>query len=265
MSHFGNLSGDCLRIREESPIIHNITNYVAMGISANGLLAIGASPLMSSEQEEMEEISAISSALVINLGCLERLQIEAMYIAAEAAARSGKPWVLDPVGAGVSRLRTETALDLIGTYAPSVVRGNASEIMALAGTPFRQRGVDSAEESLAAAESAAALALEHDTVVSVSGPVDIITDGKETIRIFNGHPLMPQVTAMGCTASAITAAFLAVEDNALEAAAYAMALMGVAGEKAAAKSAGPGSFAVNFIDALAGTSPEEISELLRYE
>lgn len=258
------LSEDCVLIREQQPLVHNITNYVAMGISANALLAIGASPLMSSEPLEMEDISKASDALVINLGCLERLQTEAMHKAAQAAAGAGKPWVLDPVGVGVSSLRSETARDML-VYGPSVIRANASEIMALAGAKFHHCGVDAGDESLAAVGPAVDLAQETGAIISISGPTDYITDGTTVISIFNGSPLMPRVTAMGCTATALTAAFLAVDEDALSAAAAAMALMGTAGETAAASSAGPGSFAVNFIDTLATLEPEAASKLLRYE
>ena len=265
MSHLGKFAEDCRLIRATAPLIHNITNYVAMGFSANALLAVGASPLMSSEPDEMEDISAISSALVINIGCLEQGQMKAMGIAAEAAMKSRKPWVLDPVGAGASRLRTETAAELLHRFRPSVVRGNASEILALCGIPARSRGVDSAEESKDAVRHAMELARKCGTVVSVSGPVDYITDGQEVNSVCNGSPLMPSVTAMGCTASALTAAFLAVDADTLEAASCAMALMGVAGEKAAAESDGPGSLTVKFIDTLYNLNPEEAYGMIRHE
>lgn len=265
MKPFGNFAEDCRLIRRKSPIIHNITNYVAMSLSANALLAIGASPLMSSEPDEMEDIAAVSSALVINLGCLERRQIEAMRLAAAAAERLSKPWVLDPVGAGVSRLRTDTALEWMSRYHPKVVRGNASEIMALAGSAPHSHGVDSAEDSLRAADSADALARKYGTVVSVSGPTDYITNGEQCWKVANGSPLMPVVTAMGCTASAVTAAFLAVDADALSAASCAMALMGLAGETAAARSEGPGSLSMHFIDVLSRLRPEDAYSLIRYE
>lgn len=263
MSLLGKFTEDCRLIRATAPLIHNITNYVAMEISANALLAIGASPLMSSEPEEMEEIVSLASALVINLGCLEKKQIEAMEIAASAAMKQGKPWVLDPVGAGASRLRTDTALHLLSRIRPSVVRGNASEIMALAGVSSRPHGVDSADESLEALEHAKVIAEKYGTIVSVSGPTDYITDGESVVSIKNGSPLMPSVTAMGCTASALTAAFLAVDKNALSAASCAMALMGVAGEKAASESDGPGSLRVKFIDTLYNLDPETAAGMIR--
>ncbi len=266
MPLFGtSFSDDCRNIREQSPIVHNITNYVAMNFSANALLALGASPVMSSEPLEMTEIAAACTSAVINIGCLESLQIKAMEIAASEMYRLSKPWVLDPVGAGLSRLRLDTALDLAKRFHPSVIRGNASEIMALSGEKSAARGVDTAQDSLVAEEAAKRLASATGAVVSVSGKVDLITDGTRCVRILNGSPMMPAVTAMGCTASAVTAAFLAVDGNPLRAASLAMAVMGVAGERAAAVSRGTGSFAVNFIDALSRIDPENDSELIRYE
>ena len=263
MSHLGKFTEDCHRIRQTSPLIHNITNHVAMEISANALLAIGASPLMSSEPDETEEIVSLASAVVINIGCLEQRQIEAMKKAADAALKLGKPWVLDPAGAGASRLRTDTAMELMDRFRPAVVRGNASEIMVLAGGSARPHGVDSSDDSLMALEHAGKIAKQFGTVVSVSGPTDYITDGENVASICNGSPLMPSVTAMGCTASAITAAFLAVEKDAMSAATCAMALMGVAGETAAAHCEGPGSFKVKFIDTLYNLKPEEAGKMIR--
>lgn len=266
MSRFSKFAGDCRLVREDTPIIHNITNYVAMNFSANALLAIGASPIMSSEPEEMEDISAISSALVVNIGCIEKAQAAAMEIAASIAFRTGKPWVLDPVGAGASRYRTEAALSLAKRFRPSVIRGNASEIIALSraledaaadgAKGSGSRGVDSSEESIAAVEYGKSLASALGTVVSISGAVDYVTDGTEVVSIANGTPMMHSVTATGCVASAVTAAFLAVDPDALSAASCAMAIMGTAGEEAARRSSEPGSFAVGFIDALASADPD---------
>jgi hydroxyethylthiazole kinase len=234
-----------------------------MEINANALLAIGASPLMSFCPEEMEEIVGIASALVVNIGCLDMLEIEGMRIAAATAHRLGKPWVLDPVGAGASRIRTQTALSLIRDSKPTVIRGNASEIMCLAGEQIQSRGVDSSALSSDAVEGAKALALSSGAIVSVSGPVDYITDGVNVEKIGNGHPLMARVTAMGCTASAVTGAFIAAGEEPLLAARNAMALMGVAGERAAARSAGTGSLAMNFIDELSTFVPEDYAQDIR--
>lgn len=254
---------DCALVREKSPLVHCITNYVAMGINANALLAIGASPLMSFCPEEMEEIVSISSALVVNIGCLDRHEIEGMKIAAATADRLGKPWVLDPVGAGASRIRTETSLTLIRDSHPTVIRGNASEIMCLAGQQIKSRGVDTSALSSDAVESAKALALASGAIVSVSGPVDYITDGVRVEKIGNGHPLMARITAMGCTASVVTGAFIAVGEDRLLAARNAMAVMGIAGERAAARAAGTGSMEMHFIDELSTYDPADYAKAIK--
>ena len=254
---------DCANVRKQSPLTHCITNYVAMEINANALLAIGASPLMSFAPEEMDEIVRISNALVINIGCLDRHEIEGMKAAAEAAVKYGKPWVLDPVGACASRLRTETALELIKEWHPTVIRGNASEIMVLAGSSIVSKGVDSNNSSSDALDGAKALAAITGSVVSISGATDYITDGYRVETICNGHPIMSKVTAMGCTASAITGAFAAVSRSPFEAALHAMAVMGVAGDIAAAKCKGTGSMGVEFIDALSNFDAEANAKLIR--
>ncbi len=254
---------DCLSIREKSPLVHNISNYVAMNIAANGLLAIGASPLMSFCEQEMEEIVGISSALVINIGCLNLNEIAGMRVAASTAHKLGKPWVLDPVGVGASKIRTETAMELIRDYHPSIIRGNASEIMCLAGESIASRGVDSANSSSDAISAAKALALSSGAVVSVSGETDYITDGQRVGSISNGSPMMAKVTAMGCTASAITGAFAAVDNDPFHAALNAMALMGVAGELALKQSHGTGSLAMNFIDELSLFDAEAGAKLIK--
>ena len=234
-----------------------------MSINANAWLAIGASPLMSFCPEEMEEIVGIASALVVNIGCLDRHEIEGMTIAAATAHRLGKPWVLDPVGAGASRIRTQTALDLIRNSHPTVIRGNASEIMCLAGEEITSRGVDTSALSSDAVEGAKALALSSGAIVSVSGPVDYITDGTQVATVENGHPLMARITAMGCTASVVTAAFIAAGDDTLLAARNAMALMGVAGERAAARAAGTGSMEMHFIDELSTYDPADYAKSIK--
>jgi len=243
-------------IRKASPLVHCITNYVAMEFNANALLAVGASPFMSFCKEELKEISEISDSLAINIGCLDAVQIEAMKIAASLACVSGKPWILDPVGAGATLLRKETALSLAEAYHPSVIRGNASEIMALAGVKCNSHGVDSVESSDNARSAADELALRFSTIVSVSGPKDYITDGKNNTTIESGNEMMPMVTAMGCTATALTAAFLAVSDTPFEAAANAMRLMGEAGDIALSAANGPGTLKCAFIDALYNLTTE---------
>lgn len=231
------------------PVVVNITNYLAMNFNANALLAIGASPIMSFYHKEMDDLLAIASSLVINIGCLDDNEIAGMHAAAAAAQKYGKPWVLDPVGAGASKARTGTAVELIQKYHPAIVRCNASEIMVLHGTACKTRGVDSAEPVEKARSCAREFAAQHKTVVAVSGAVDFITDGEREAEVRKGSPLMAKVTTMGCCASAICAAFAAVLPP-FEAASRAMDLMGTAGEAAVARSRGTGSLAVNFIDEL---------------
>lgn len=254
---------DCLAVRQQSPLVHNITNYVAMNIAANVLLAAGGSPLMSFCPEEMDEIVAISSALTINIGCLDMHEIAGMRAAAAAAMKYGKPWILDPVGAGASRLRTETALELIRDYHPTIIRGNASEIMCLAGLAVASKGVDSSESSSNAVDAAKQLAKAAGAVVSVSGAVDYVTDGERVESIANGHPLMGRITAMGCSATALTGAFAAVDKDAFSAALNTMAMMGVAGDMAAVSAKGTGSFQLAFLDALTNFDPAEAGKLIR--
>lgn len=266
MSFFGTFTDDCLSIRRQSPLILNITNYVAMSLSANSLLAVGASPLMSAEPLETGGLAARSAALVINIGCLEERSIVAMRTAAAAARAAGRPWVLDPAGAGASTLRTDIALELL-RLRPAVLRANAGEVISLAEAAFRaspaplteaSRGVDSIASSEDALDSAKALARESGAVVSVSGAIDYITDGEKVIGLKGGSPLMPRVSAMGCTASALTGAFLAVNGDKLQAAAGAMALMKAAGSAAAA-ALGPGesvgTLPARFLDYLATFDP----------
>jgi hydroxyethylthiazole kinase len=238
------------KIRSAPPLIHNITNHVVMNSTANALLALGASPAMAHAAEEVEDFVAIASALVINIGTLSSGWIASMRLAAQAAVRLGKPWVLDPVGAGATPLRTQTARKL-AQLKPSVLRGNASEIMAVAAenlTPTR--GVDSTVASNAALSTAQRVAQTYRTVVVVSGAVDYVTDGTRVLEVHNGHPMMTRVTGLGCTATALIGAFLAVDPDALMAAAHAMAVLGVAGEIAAARSAGPGSLQMHLFDVL---------------
>jgi len=238
------------KLRALSPLVHNVTNYVVMNNTANALLAIGASPAMVHAVEEVEEFVSLASSLVINIGTLSPPWIAGMRLAAARAKASGKPWAFDPVGAGATALRTRVSRELL-EIGPSAVRGNASEILALASTIQRRtRGVDSTDPSLAALTPARDLARTYDCVVVVSGPVDYVTDGDRTLEVHNGHTMMTRVTGLGCTATALVGAFLAVERDALAASAQAMAVLGIAGEMAALKSAGPGSLQMNLLDTL---------------
>jgi hydroxyethylthiazole kinase len=256
---------DIQRIRAEAPVIHNITNYVVMNTTANALLAIGASPVMAHAEEEVEEMTAIARSLVINIGTLSAPWIASMFKAGEAARRNARPMILDPVGAGATTFRTATARKLLAELAPAIVRGNASEIRALADDERSTRGVDSAYQSEDAAQAADALSTRYGCVVTTSGAVDLITSGGTTTRVFNGHPLMPKVTGLGCTASALTGAFAAVNASARDAAVNAMAVMGIAGELAAVHSPGPGTFLVRFLDALYLLNESDIRERVKVQ
>jgi len=238
------------QIRKNSPLVHNITNFVAMNFSANVLLACGASPLMAHAPEELEEILNIAQALVVNIGTLDKNFVTSIGQAIHHATKKNVPVVLDPVGAGATSLRTETTKKLVRTGGVSVIRGNASEILSLVNKNTKSKGVDtnhSSEEALIAAQD---LASTHNLVVCVSGKVDFVVGKKSIVQIYNGDPMMMRVTAMGCVASALIGAFLAIEADYFSATQSAMALMGIAGELAASKANGPGSFQMHFLDAV---------------
>jgi hydroxyethylthiazole kinase len=246
-----------LAVREQSPLVHSITNYVSMDVTANALLAAGAAPAMVHAEEEVEEFVGIASALVINIGTLSPPWVRAMELAARRAGELGKPWVLDPVGAGATAYRTRVAETLAG-LGPTVVRGNASEILALAGTGAAARGVDSVHASEDAAAVAQELAPRLGCVVAVTGATDYVTDGRRLLAVANGDPLMGRVTALGCTASALVGAFLAVNSDGVVAATHALALLGVAGEIAARDAKGPGSLRLRLLDALHSMDAETL-------
>lgn len=251
------------QVRSTAPLVHNITNYVVMNNTANALLALGASPVMAHAQEEVEDMVGIASALVINMGTLSEKWVEAMLKAGKKAKGMNTPIVFDPVGVGATAYRTEVAQQIIAECQPSVIRGNASEIMALRNANIKTKGVDSSMESNEALESALELAKATAAVVVISGPTDYITDGEQVLRIFNGNTIMAKVTGMGCTASALCGAFVGAMENKLLATACAMGVMGISGELAAAESAGPGSMQLNFLDKLYQLDKETIEKTYR--
>ena len=258
---------DIVTIREKAPLVHNITNYVVMNTTANALLALGASPVMAHAVEEADEMTslaaAVGGALVINIGTLSRHWIDAMSLAMKTAEKQRLPIVFDPVGAGATGLRTETCRRLLSETAPTVIRGNASEIMALLDAEVRTKGVDSAHAAGDALNAARHLAKAHGCVVCVSGAEDMVTDGEAVLTVANGHPMMTRVTGLGCTATALIGAFVAVNADALAATAHAMAVMGIAGELAAEQSAGPGTLQLHFYDALYNLSETLIAGRLK--
>ena len=255
-------------LRAKKPLVHNVTNFVAMDVSANVLLAIGASPAMVHAVEEVAEFTALADALVVNTGTLSRPFADSMLLAAQAAVAQGKPWVLDPVGAGATLFRNGVLGDLM-RLKPALIRGNASEIMALAAIAglsdeaVRPRGIDSQHGTAAAEASAIALARHLGCTIAATGEVDFITDGKRQLRLGNGDAVMTRVTALGCALSAVCAAFAAVTGDAFEAACAALAVYGVAGEMAARVSQGPGSFRVAFLDVVARIAGPDLTGCLK--
>ena len=254
------LKRDLALVRAKSPLVHNITNYVAMNFSANALLAIGASPVMAHAVEEMDDMVGIASALVINIGTLDAEWVRGMLAAGRAAHRLGKPIVLDPVGAGATPYRTQVAWEIIRECRPTIIRGNASEIMALVNADIKSKGVDSSQSSDDAVDSAKQLAKATGAVVIISGATDYITDGTRTETITYGSPLMTLVTAMGCTASSMVGAFAGVNPDPFEASLHGMAVMAICGERAVAKKAAPGTLLTNFVDELYTITPEQLGE-----
>ncbi len=264
MANYGKSAGEILsRIRANKPVVHSITNYVVMNSTANVLLAMGASPIMAHAAEEMEDIEAISTSMVINIGTLSKQWIEYMNLASRIARDMGKPFVLDPVGAGATKLRTDAARNIIESYKPTVVRGNASEILALSPEGGKTRGVDSIHTMEDAVEAARTIALSLNTVIAVTGERDLVTDGKRSLIVTGGHSLMGYVTGTGCAATVIVAAFLAEEKDAVTATAAALSFFGLAGERAAEGAQGPGSFWVNVLDQLYKITPAELEDAAR--
>ncbi|MCR9110770.1 MAG: hydroxyethylthiazole kinase [Rhodobacteraceae bacterium] len=248
-----------LKLRDNSPLVHCITNYVAMNIAANVTLAAGASPAMIHAPEEVADFSPIASALTINIGTLSAPWVESMKAAAIAANGAEVPWVFDPVAHFATPYRARVALDLLALK-PTVVRGNASEIIALAGGAGSGKGADSGDSVRDAENAAQTLAAGHDCVVAVSGPVDFITDGARSARITGGSEIMPKVTALGCSLTALVGAYCAVAPS-LDATIAAFLHFAEAGERAGADAGGPGSFSVAFLDMLHTLQPGDLDEM----
>jgi hydroxyethylthiazole kinase len=252
-------------VRDQNPLIHNITNLVAMNYTANALLAMGAAPVMAHDQGEVEDMVALAGALVINIGTLTEDWLTAMIKAGKKASEKDIPIILDPVGSGATPLRTKAARKIIAETHVRVIRGNASEIVSLKHTDSKTRGVESVHSVEEAAQAAEVLAEELKTTLAITGAVDLITDGNRVIRVSNGHPLMRYVTGAGCTATVTIAAFLAVDADPLSAAATALAFFGLAGEIAAETSSAPGSFMIRMLDALYLITPEELKKRCRIQ
>lgn len=255
-------------LRQAPPLTHCITNTVVTGFTANVLLAVGAAPAMVDIVGEAEMFAGVASGLLVNLGTPTPEQRAATLEAVAGATASGTPWVLDPVAVGVLPVRTVLARRL-AELRPTAIRGNASEILALAGLSSGGRGVDATDSTDAAADAAATLARRTGGVVAVSGPIDLLTDGERVLRLANGHELLTRVTGGGCALGAVMAAFLgaarATDHDALTAVAAASLVYTIAAEQAVGVSTGPGSFAVALLDALAAVSPDDVVAAARIE
>jgi hydroxyethylthiazole kinase len=263
------LWSDVLAVRERSPLVHSITNLVVINFNANVLLASGASPVMAHAHEEVTDMVGIAQALVLNIGTLDPYWIESMRLALVAAAKRGIPVVLDPVGAGATPYRNQSIELLLATASPTVVRGNGSEIMSVAGSAVQTRGVDSSAGANDALGGARALVQRTGGVVCVSGETDHILDKQRAARLSNGHAWMTKITGVGCSATALIGAFCAVQPDAWRATVSAMAYLGVVGEvaaeKAIAKGQGVGSMQAGLLDELQLLDQATFTQRLRMD
>lgn len=253
-------------LRARRPLILSLTNNVVQNITANMLLAVGGVPVMLTHRAEIQDLlHSCANGMLINVGTLNEQQAATMSFAVQEAAAAGIPWVLDPVAVGLLQFRTEVCTKLLRTP-PTMIRGNASEIIALAGAQGALcRGVESTADSAAALPSAKELALKTGAAVLVTGETDYATDGHRTITCTNGHALMTRVTGIGCAMGALCAACVASAECALDAAVAAAAILGLAGERAAAAHPHPGTFAAALLDALDALTPAELRNEARLE
>lgn len=247
------------KVREKSPLIHHITNAVTMNDCANITISLGASPVMAHAKEEMAEMVSIAGALVLNIGTLDEQQIESMLIAGKTANQNDIPIILDPVGAGATTYRTKTACMLIDQLEIDIIKGNSGEMGTLAGYEATVKGVDSGEVKGNPIEICQNYAEKTGMVVSMSGQIDLISDGRSVLAIENGHPLMGKISGTGCMATSITGGCAAVTKDKLMASACALAISGLAGEKAAIQATGPGTFKTALFDSLADLKPVDLS------
>ncbi|WP_040209320.1 hydroxyethylthiazole kinase [Neobacillus jeddahensis] len=257
-----NLSKVLEKVREEKPLVHNITNVVVTNFTANGLIALGASPVMAYAPEEVADMAKIASSLVLNIGTLNSQTVESMILAGKAANAGGVPVVFDPVGAGATPYRTETAKKILSELSIAIIRGNAAEIANVVGEKWEIKGVDVGETKGNSIDLAITAAKQLQSVVVITGKEDVVTDGENTYVVANGHPLLTKVTGTGCLLTSVIGAFTGVEKNLLQASVAALAYYGIAAEMAAKQTAerGPGSFQIEFLNQLALVSAEDINE-----
>ena len=246
------------RVRQRKPVVHAITNWVTAGDVASALHALGARPILAFAREEVAEVTSKADALMLNLGTPNPDRVEAMLLAGIQANRDQKPVVFDPVGAGISKFRTEAALRVLCELRVSIVKGNSAEIGSLAGMGGQLRGIDTIGGPEDLPGAAAALGHRTGAVVAVSGERDLIVKGEERVWVENGHPLMARVTGAGCMLAAVMASFLAVENDLLMAGAAGMAFFGLAGEYAGRRTKRPGSYRAALLDALFTLTPGDL-------
>ena len=246
-------------LRQNRPLVHHITNYVTVNDCANVTLCIGASPVMSHALEEVEEMVSYAGALVLNIGTLDPYQAKSMLLAGRAANKLDIPVIVDPVGTGATRYRTDFMSHMIDELQISVIKGNAGEIGMLAGADARVNGVDSGDVKGDLGNIAQVFAKKTGITMVISGPTDIVSDGNQIITVENGHPMMGRISGTGCMLTSIIASFAAVERDMAEASVASLAAFGIAGERAAAKTPGPGSFKTALFDHLSLLTPDELA------
>jgi hydroxyethylthiazole kinase len=250
------------RVREENPLVHNITNVVVTNFTANGLLALGASPVMAYAPEEVADMVSISRSLVLNIGTLNKDVVGSMILAGKTANEHGIPVIFDPVGTGATPFRTEMAQKIMKEVKISILRGNPAEIANVLGEKWEIKGVDAGEQQGSSVELAITAAQRLNTIVVITGKDDVLTDGKTTYLVSNGHSLLTKVTGTGCLLTSVIGAFVGVEKNLLLAALSAVTFYGIAAEKAIdiVGELKPGSFQIEFLNQLALVAPEDIHQ-----
>lgn len=257
------LAGLLEKVRGERPLVHHITNYVTVNDCANITLCIGASPVMAHSRREVREMVAMAGALVLNIGTLDTEQVDSMLAAGGRANELAIPIVLDPVGAGATRYRTRTAWRLLRELRIAVLKGNGGEIAALAGAGGTVRGVDSVGVGGDPRDIARGLAGRLGITVAMTGPTDVVSDGRRTLLVENGHPLMGRFSGSGCMASSVVGAFVAVGGDPVISTAAALAAFGIAGERAAARTSVPYGFKLALFDELSRLSPKGLARNAR--
>lgn len=261
------ISQSLIILKQKRPLIHHITNYVTVNDCANMVLAIGASPVMADDREEVEEMVSIASALVLNIGTLNTRTIESMFLAGKKAKALGIPVVLDPVGAGATRLRTQTAQKIIQEVKPDVIRGNMSEIKVLFGLNVATKGVDSVANEENGVEIAKKMASEFNSVIAITGKTDIVSDGEKVYTLENGHRMLADVTGSGCMTTSLIGSFCGATTDYLTAAIAGITSMGLAGELAhvsLSREEGIGTFRTRLFDAVYKLTPESLASGLRF-